>query len=67
MVLRSWLVRRAISLIVIPCRFRAWMSTLLLSESMRTGPSSGWCVVRDHQHRGRPASCGGATQSGEFR
>ncbi|WP_296667614.1 tyrosine-type recombinase/integrase [Demequina sp.] len=23
-------------------------------------------MVRDHQHRGRPASCGGATQGGEF-
>ena len=67
MVLRSWFVRRAISLIVIPCRYRAWMSTLLLSESMRNRASLGRCVVRDHQHPGRPASRGGATQSGEIR
>jgi hypothetical protein len=31
-------VRRAISLLVIPCRCRAWMFTLLLSESMSVGP-----------------------------
>jgi len=37
-----------------------WVSTSSSSESIGTGPFSSWCVVEDHQHRGRPVPTNGS-------
>ncbi|MFB9817825.1 hypothetical protein, partial [Paeniglutamicibacter sulfureus] len=52
---------------LIPLLFNAWMSTFSLRVKIeKRAFLKNWCVVRDHQFRGRPALMGGSTRGGEF-
>ena len=68
MVLRSHPVRRAISRMVIPLPFNAWMSTSSLRINIKERAFlKNSCVVRDHQFRGKATLRGESTRGGDFR